>query len=331
MFCKTYQYILNVLTSILCLFIMFSDSYALDMKSPKGQAIGAGRAVLVTGASSGIGKQIATNLADQGFYVYAGARKERDINALNQIPNMEGIRLDVTVQSEIDAAVKKIETAGRGLFGLVNNAGVFLFDPLIEASERDMDFIMDVNVMGPYRVTKAFAPLIMERKGRITTIGSVAGLFSGRLFGPYGMSKFAIEAYSEALADEMKKFGVAVSIIEPGNFKSNIMKNMKDRLQELDEGTKQSLYREEVERFASFTQADRSHHLSPKPVADAVYNFMVSDKPQFRYLVTPNQAEADMTIKRSLQKVIKMNQGQPFRMNNEDILDYVKSLLVDSK
>lgn len=330
MFQSTNKYIPSFFL-MFCMLIIINDASALDMKSAKGQAVGAGRAVLVTGASSGIGKQIATSLAEQGFYVYAGARKEKDINALNQIPNMEGIRLDVTVQSDIDAAVVKIEAAGRGLYGLVNNAGVFLFDPLIEVSERDMDFIMDVNVMGPYRVTKAFAPLIMKRKGRITTIGSLAGLFSGRLFGPYGMSKFAVEAYSEALASEMKKFNVAVSIIEPGNFKSNIMKNMKDRLRELDEGTKQSLYREEVERFASFTQADRSHHLEPKPVADAVYNFMVSDSPQFRYLVTPNQAEADMTIKRSLQKVIEMNRGQLYKMSNEAMLDYVKSLLAEAQ
>ncbi|MCX7553652.1 SDR family oxidoreductase [Marinicella sp. S1101] len=317
----------TLLIVMLSFSVIFNDVCALDMESHKGQAIGAGRAVLVTGASSGIGKQIAMTLADEGFYVYAGARKAKDIAALSAIENMQGIRLDVTIQSEIDAAVKEIEAAGRGLYGLVNNAGVFLFDPLIEVSERDMAFIMDVNVMGPYRVTKAFAPLIIKSQGRISTIGSVAGLFSGRLFGPYGMSKFAVEAYAEALADEMKKFNVAVSIIEPGNFKSDIMKNMAARLKKIDEGGQQTLYREEIERFATFTQADRSHHHEPQPVADAVLDFMISEKPQFRYLVTPNQAEADMTIKRTIQKLVKMNQGQRFRMSDEDLVAYLKSLL----
>jgi len=160
------------------------------------------KAILVTGASSGIGEQIALTLSQNGYYVYAGARKDKDLARLNKLPNMQSLRLDVTKQSDIDAAVRKVQAEGRGLFGLVNNAGVFLFDPLIEVSEQDMQFIIDVNVMGPYRVTKAFAPLIIESKGRINTIGSVAGLFSGRLFGPYGISKFAVEAYSEALASE---------------------------------------------------------------------------------------------------------------------------------
>ncbi len=305
--------------------------HALDMKSPKGQAIGAGRAVLVTGASSGIGKQIAITLSEQGFFVYAGARKDTDIMALSELPNIQGIRLDVTVQSDIDAAVVTVESAGRGLYGLVNNAGVFLFDPLIEVSDRDMQFIMDVNVMGPYRITKAFAPMIIKRKGRITTIGSVAGLFSGRLFGPYGMSKFAVEAYSEALSSEMAKFDVAVSVIEPGNFRSNIMKNMAARSKQLQAGVKKSLYQEEIERFAGFTQADRSQHVAPTPVAEAVYSFMTTDEPQFRYLVTPNKQEGDMTIQRLISKLVELNQGQTFQIADDELLQMFRSSLDAAK
>ncbi len=304
-----------------------NQANALDMESHKGHVIGAGRAVLVTGASSGIGKQIAITLSEQGFFVYAGARKTKDIAALSAMPNIQGIRLDVTVQTDIDAAVKQIEAGGRGLYGLVNNAGVFLFDPLIEVSERDMQFIMDVNLMGPYRVTKAFAPMIMRRKGRITTIGSVAGLFSGRLFGPYGMSKFAIEAYSEALASEMKKFGVAVGVIEPGNFRSNIMQNMAARIKKLNEGDDHTLYKEEIERFAGFAKTDRSDHAAPTPVAEAVLHFMVDENPHFRYLVTPNQQEADLTIKKLISKLVAINRGQSHRMSDADLLNALKVAL----
>jgi len=307
--------------------VMSQPAEALDMESHKGQAIGAGRTVLVTGASSGIGRQIALSLAEQGFYVYAGARKDADIRALSALPNTRGVRLDVTIQEDIDAAVKLIEQEGRGLYGLVNNAGVFLFDPMIEVSEEDMRFILDVNVMGPYRVTKAFAPMIMKRQGRITTIGSVAGLFSGKLFGPYGMSKFAIEAYSEALASEMQKFGVAVSVVEPGNFRSNIMKNMAQRLQQIDQGQRPTQFREEIERFAGFTQSDRSHHAEPTPVAAAVVAFMTSDQPQFRYLVTPNQAEADMTIRQLIKRLVDINRGQRFPMSHQQLLKTVEQSL----
>lgn len=298
-----------------------SSAYADDHNAPSP------RAVLVTGASSGLGHRIATTLADEGFYVYAGARKARDIDALSAHPNMEGIRLDVTRQDEIDAAVATIRARGRGLYGLVNNAGVFLFDPLIEVSEDDMQFIMDVNVMGPYRVTKAFAPLIIESEGRITTTGSVAGLFSATLFGPYGMSKHAMEAYTDALAGEMAKFDVEVSIVEPGNFRSNIMKNMHRRLEQLDRGERTSAFREEIARFASFAQQDRSHHADPQPVADAVLHFLTAQDPKMRYLVVPNEREATLAISRSLAKVLELNGDHRFAKSRDELVAILDDLL----
>jgi NAD(P)-dependent dehydrogenase (short-subunit alcohol dehydrogenase family) len=96
--------------------------------------------------------------------VYAGARKQADLDALSAIENVQGIRLDVTIQEEIDAAVETVREAGRGLYGLVNNAGVAVVGPMIEVDEDDMQFQMDVNLFGPYRMTKAFAPLIIESR-----------------------------------------------------------------------------------------------------------------------------------------------------------------------
>lgn len=287
------------------------------------------KAVLVTGASSGIGKQIAISLMENGFYVYAGARKAKDIKALSQFPNMQGIRLDVTIKKDIDAAVKHIQSEGRGLYGVVNNAGVFLFDPLIEVSESDMKFIMDVNVMGPYRITKAFAPLVIESKGRISTIGSVAGLYSGQLFGPYGMTKHAMEAFSEALHQEMKKFDVHVSIIEPGNFHSDIMKNMDKRITKFDQTKNETQFGDEIKRMGTFVKTDRSHHAAPTPVADAILQFMSESQPKFRYLVTPNKNESDYAIKRSLEKVVELNHNHKYSLNDTEITGLIKTLLTD--
>lgn len=285
------------------------------------------KAVLVTGASSGIGREIALTLAARGFYVYAGARKQRDIAALSELENIEGIRLDVTIQTQIDDALASIRSRGRGLYGLVNNAGVFLFDPLIEVKEKDLQFIFDVNVMGPYRVTKTFAPLIMESKGRINTISSVAGITSGQLFGPYSMTKHAMESFSESLAQEMAKFDVRVSVVEPGNFRSDIMKNMQRRLQELQRGDRVSLYEDEVARFANFAAVDRSHHADPAPVAEAVYHFLTAEQPKFRYLVTPNQSEATLTIRRSLQKTIQLNSNQSYALSRDELVAIVDEML----
>jgi NADP-dependent 3-hydroxy acid dehydrogenase YdfG len=102
------------------------------------------RAVLITGASSGIGRMTAERLARSGYFVYAGARKNSDIDALNAIENVKAIRLDVTIQEDIDAAVEFTESEGRGLWGIVNNAGVNLIAPLIEADESELRFVFDV-------------------------------------------------------------------------------------------------------------------------------------------------------------------------------------------
>ena len=142
---------------------------------PQPALAGDQKAVLVTGASTGIGRDIAETLARDGYFVYAGARKQKDLDALNAIENIQAVRLDVTIQSEIDAAVETVRKGGKGLHGLINNAGIFVGGPLIEISMDDFHWLMDVNVYGVVRVTKAFAPMIIESKGRISTVGSISG------------------------------------------------------------------------------------------------------------------------------------------------------------
>ena len=129
----------------------------------------------------------------------------------------------------------------------MNNAGVGVLGPLVEIPESEVEFVFDVNVYGPYRVTKAFAPLIMESKGRITTTGSVAGIQSGLFYGPYSMSKHAMEAFTDSLAVEMEKFDVGVSIIEPGGFNSKIGGKVYDRMIASGYSVEDSLYKDEWE------------------------------------------------------------------------------------
>lgn len=98
--------------------------------------------------------------------------------ALNAIDNVTAVRLDVTRPEQIAAAVQLVEREGRGLWGLVNNAGINVIDPLIEAREEDLEVIFDVNVYGIFRVTKAFAPMIIKSRGRIVNISSISGVLS---------------------------------------------------------------------------------------------------------------------------------------------------------
>lgn len=142
----------------------------LAAQSPTAQ-----RAVLVTGASTGIGRTMTELLASKGHFVYAGARKDQDLADLNKIPNVQAIKLDVTSKADIAAAVVTVERGGRGLYGLVNNAGVAVAEPLIEMEEEDLTFVFDVNVYGPFRMTKAFSKLLIASKGRVVTTGSISG------------------------------------------------------------------------------------------------------------------------------------------------------------
>ncbi|MGE4070373.1 MAG: SDR family oxidoreductase [Lysobacterales bacterium] len=277
------------------------------------------KAILVTGATSGIGRNIAETLAREGYLVYAGARKQADIDELSAIDNIEGIRLDVTVQKDVDDALALVRERGTGLYGLVNNAGVAVFAPLIEVDEVDMRFVMDVNLMGPWRVTRAFAPLLIESKGRITTIGSISGTVSGTLFGPYSMSKHAVEAYTDSLAREMQKFGVEVSVIEPGNFKSDIAMSVRNRMQQRGQTTEGSLYREELERVMA-APADRSNYQEPDAVSAAVKRALFDASPQRRYMVVPNQREAEITIRKAIEEMVQLNQNQPFAYDREALI-----------
>jgi len=285
------------------------------------------KAVLVTGASSGLGNAIARQLASQGYYVYAGARKKKDIEALSQLQNMQGIRLDVTVQADIDAAVATVKNAGRGLYGLVNNAGVAVMEPLIEVSEDSMQFQMDVNVFGPYRVTKAFAPLIIASEGRITTTSSLLGVTAGGFTGPYSMSKHAVEAFTDALASEMKKFNVHVSVIEPGNYNSNVMKAMRERMQKEGNSAVSSLYKEELARLEKFFPSDRSGFKDPGDVARAALHAMSSDTPKRRYLVAPQQREAELAIKGALRRVVQLNQDHVYSYKRDELVQLLDGLL----
>ena len=154
------------------------------LAAPHASAADNQKSILVTGASTGIGRNLTETLAGNGYHVYAGARKDKDLAALNAIDNVTAVKLDVTRQDQVDAAVAMIREKDTGLYALVNNAGVGGGGTVIDTPIEDQTFVYSVNVEGVYRTTKAFAPLVIESKGRIVTTGSIAGTISaipGRL------------------------------------------------------------------------------------------------------------------------------------------------------
>jgi len=290
------------------------------------------KAVLITGATSGIGLMTATYLADKGYFVYAGARKQSDIDALNKIDNVMAVRLDVTVQEDIDKAVELIDSEGRGLWGIVNNAGVNVIDPLVEADESDLQFLFDVNVYGVFRVTKAFAPMVIETKGRIVNISSIAGTLSGGLdgYGMYVMSKHALEAYTDQLAWEMRKFGVRVSAIAPGNFESQIGESRCNRMLRNQARKTYAYYQEEMDYYLDSCRKRQEEGFTndaptPEPVAEAIEHALFNDKPKEHYLVVADPFEAMITIGKAFEELVNLNHDHLYEYSREELIKMLDS------
>ncbi len=270
------------------------------------------QAVLVTGASTGIGHKITERLAAAGYFVYAGARKDADLAALNTIKNVQAIRLDVTKQSDIDAAVATITQAGRGLYGLVNNAGVASPGLLADTTMEEFDLQMQVNVYGPVRMAKSFLPLLIASKGRITNIGSISGVLAAKDLNAYSMSKHAMEAFTDSLAADLAPQGVIVNIVEPGNYNSEIGATATKR----------------TGKETRFT--DRSKYKQPDEVAAAVEQALFAATPKRRYLVTPDQTEAEWTIRKQLEQLAQLNQGQPYSYDRDALVKMLDEALAQA-
>jgi NAD(P)-dependent dehydrogenase (short-subunit alcohol dehydrogenase family) len=179
------------------------------------------KAVLVTEASTGIGRKFAERLASEGHFVYAGARIRSDLQMLEKIENVTALHLDVTTSENVVAAAKKVAADRCGLDGLVNNAGVATYGSVVDRNEKEFDLVVAVNVYGPYRITRAFAPLIVAKRGRVVTVGSISGILADRNLRAYSMSKHSTGAFTDSLALEMESLDVHVSDVER-DFNSNI-------------------------------------------------------------------------------------------------------------
>ncbi len=183
------------------------------------------RFVLVTGASTGIGKACALHLDREGFTVFATVRKTLDGEALQaqSSKSLIPILLDVTQQDSITNAIQQIEIlTNRRLHGLVNNAGIAPSGPLECLTSNSIREIFDINVIGLLFIIQACLPMLKQTKGRIINIGSSSGLVAMPMMSTYSATKFGVRAISESLRLELKPFGIMVSLIAPGKIQSEI-------------------------------------------------------------------------------------------------------------
>ncbi|XP_029191401.1 retinol dehydrogenase 7-like isoform X1 [Acropora muricata] len=255
--------------------------------------------VLLTGCDSGFGKVTALELDRLGFNVFATCLTKEGQEELNAVcsERLKTIHLDVTDSQEIRDAlgfVMQNLPANTGLWGLINNAGIARIGPVEWQSLEDYKRVADVNLWGLIDVTKVFLPLIKKECGRIINLASIAGRASLPHASSYSISKFGVEAFSDALRRELKSRGVKVSVIEPGFFKTNITN--KENLQgmwkelwaKLDPNLKEEygygFYQTSVSNMLKgMVDTCASPHLCK--VVDAIVHALAAQNPKSRYVI----------------------------------------------
>ena len=253
--------------------------------------------ILITGASSGIGRDAALKLAGQGHRVYAAARRTDKLDELREefaerTEKASGkckpgsilpLALDITDEASIEAAVETIIQKEGHIDVLVNNAGFGYFGPIETVPIEEARKQLDVNIFGLASLTKKVLPFMRQNGGgRIINISSIAGRITVPFGGWYNISKYAVEAFSDALRMEVKPYGIKVSIIEPGGIKTAWGGIAADHLEESAAG---SVYEERAGRFArTIRKGYGGNLLSPASrIANAISRATNARRPKLRY------------------------------------------------
>jgi NAD(P)-dependent dehydrogenase (short-subunit alcohol dehydrogenase family) len=247
-----------------------------------------GQSILITGATSGIGRDAALRLARAGHLVLAGGRRPDALAALTREGRgrVEPVVLDVTDPASVEAARELVDrrTGGRGLDVLVNNAGYALPGPLEVLSERDLRALFDTNVFGLLAVTRAFLPAMRERgQGRVVNVGSIMGRVAMPMLGAYNATKHAVAAVTDALRMELAPFGITVILVEPGAIRTGFAAGaLATLVPDRDPGSPYATALAGTEEAWA-----RVYRLAPGPAAAgrAVVRAATSPRPAARYTV----------------------------------------------
>ncbi|SFR03465.1 MULTISPECIES: SDR family oxidoreductase [unclassified Enterobacter] len=229
------------------------------------------KSVLITGCSSGIGLETAVEMKRQGFWILAACRKPDDVSRMNAM-GFTGILLDLDSPESVDrAAAEVIARTENRLYGIFNNAGYGVYGPLSTISREQMEQQFSANFFGAHQLTMRLLPaMIPHGEGRIVMTSSVMGLISTPGRGAYAASKYALEAWSDALRMELRHTGIKVSLIEPGPIRTRFTKNVNQTSDK---------HVENPGIAARFT-------LGPEAVVVKVRHAFESKRPKLRYPVT---------------------------------------------
>jgi NAD(P)-dependent dehydrogenase (short-subunit alcohol dehydrogenase family) len=244
-------------------------------------------AVVITGASSGIGAAIARDLVGRGYMVFGTVRRGEDEPPLERA-GITPLQLDVTEPASVararDAVVRRL--AGRPLAGLVNNAGIPAAGPVELVPLDALRHVLEVNVIGAVAVTQAFLPLLRAAHGRVVNVGSIASRMPLPFMGPYAASKAALDAISQSLRRELLPHGVAVVVVQPGSYQSRIW----EKVEAMDPSPyRESVYAGALLRFRDLALASGRAAPPPDRVAGAVRRALTMRHPPARMLVVESR------------------------------------------
>lgn len=245
--------------------------------------------VLITGASSGFGQTTANYLANKGYIVYGTSRKVVADSNINMI------KMDVCQPESITAGIKHILEKEGQIDVLINNAGMGIGGSIELATSEEISLQMNTNFMGMANMCKEVLPIFRkQRSGKIINISSIGGIMGLPYQGFYSASKFAIEGYSEALAAEVKGFGIKVVLVEPGDFSTNFTTNRKKSILTLENED----YTISYQKSLKIIENEENNGLKPISLAKRIDKIIKSKNPRFRYIVANFEQKLSVLLKR---------------------------------
>ncbi|MGB7587487.1 MAG: SDR family NAD(P)-dependent oxidoreductase [Solirubrobacterales bacterium] len=249
------------------------------------------KSVLVTGASTGIGRATALRMDAAGWRVFAGVRREEDAAALREAASerLAPVILDVTDSEQIVAAAGEIGKAvgEAGLDGLVNNAGVAIPSPLETMPIDDFRRQIEINLTGQVAVTQAMLPLIRRARGRIVFVSSIGGRIAFPLTGAYHAAKWGVEAVGDVFRQELRPWGISVSIVEPGSIDTPIWERGEREADAMGGRVpaREELYGRAIASYRGVIKGLAERGIPPIKVAAVIEHALGARRPRTRYLV----------------------------------------------
>ena len=247
------------------------------------------KVIIITGASSGFGKATAEYLDKKGHSVYGLCRNEKQHDSIKYLV------ADVTKPETVETQVRKIYEIEQRIDVLINNAGMGIGGSLELATDEEIKLQMDTNFMGCVNMCRAVLPYMRkQRSGKIINLSSIGGIMGLPYQGNYSASKFAIEGFSEALSAEIKRFGISVSIIEPGDFSTGFTKNRIQSQATLNDTDYGPVFKNSM----SLIEKEENGGLSPEILAKRIGKIVNSKHPRLRYVVANTEQWLSVVLKR---------------------------------